>query len=196
MARPQEFNTAEALHKAMGVFWNKGYEGTSLADLLEATGLSKSSLYATFGDKRDLFLAAFDCYRAERTRELHLVLDNGKARKSIETFFRKIIEDARATTFSHGCMSTNQAVELAPHDPDVRRRVETDFQVIEDAFARTIQRGQVEGSIKSSVSPRNLARLLVVAFPGFQVMVRAGANAARLDDALATLLSNLDLPSK
>ena len=64
MARPQEFNTAEALYKAMGVFWSKGYEGTSLADLLEATGLSKSSLYATFGDKRDLFLAAFDCYRA------------------------------------------------------------------------------------------------------------------------------------
>uniref|UniRef100_UPI001CF1B65F TetR/AcrR family transcriptional regulator n=1 Tax=Hymenobacter terricola TaxID=2819236 RepID=UPI001CF1B65F len=67
MARPQEFDTAAALHKAMGVFWRKGYEATSLVNLLEATGLSKSSLYSSFGGKRALFLAAFDAYRQQRT---------------------------------------------------------------------------------------------------------------------------------
>jgi TetR/AcrR family transcriptional repressor of nem operon len=138
MARPQEFNTAEALHKAMAVFWKKGYEATSLVDLLAATGLSKSSLYATFGDKRGLFLAAFDAYRAERARELHEILEGKPARQVIETFFRKIIADAYAPEFAHGCMSTNQAVELAPHDTEIRGRVEADFLLIEDAFARTI----------------------------------------------------------
>ena len=60
MARLQEFNTEEALRKAMNMFWQKGYEATSLADLLEAMGLSKSSLYAAFGGNRELFIAAFD----------------------------------------------------------------------------------------------------------------------------------------
>ena len=60
MARPQEFDTTEALHQTMDVFCCKGFEATSLADLLKATGLSKSSLYATFGGKRELFVAAFD----------------------------------------------------------------------------------------------------------------------------------------
>ncbi len=192
MARPQEFNTADALDKAMKVFWNKGYEATSLVDLLSATGLSKSSLYGTFGDKRELFLAAYDAYRAERAREMDMILNKGPARSAIEAFFRKIVADAAAVELSSGCMSTNQAVEMAPHDPLVRNRVETDFQLIEDAFARTIERGQKDGSVRSPTSARTLARLLVVAFPGLQVMVRAGAAKPRLNDALDLLLSNLD----
>ncbi|AQV94168.1 TetR family transcriptional regulator [Cupriavidus necator] len=191
MARPQEFNTAEALHEAMGVFWEKGYEATSLADLLTATGLSKSSLYATFGGKRELFIAAFDAYRDERTREMHRVLGQGPARHAIEQFFRMIIEHAGAQTFCHGCMSTNQAVELAPHDPEIRQRVEEDFQCIEDALALTIERGKREGAVPSSADTRALASLLVVAFPGFQVMVRAGAGHTRMESALRLLLSNL-----
>jgi TetR/AcrR family transcriptional repressor of nem operon len=192
VARPQEFDTAEALHQAMGVFWRKGYEATSLVDLLEATGLSKSSLYGTFGGKRELFLAAFDAYREERARDMGRVLREGPARQAIETFFRTIIDVAQAAELSRGCMSINQAVELAPHDPEIQGRVEEDFQRIEDALTRTIERGQAEGSVKSTKDARELARLFVVAFPGLQVMMRAGGNKARLDDALRVILSNLD----
>lgn len=192
MARPQAFNTEEALHGALSVFWRKGYEATSLADLLAATRLSKSSLYATFGDKRSLFLAAFDAYRQARRREADHRFDTGPARQTIEAFFRSIIADAGAPGDCHGCMSINQAVELAPHDADIRGRVEADLQFIEDALARTIARGQAEGSVKSTRSARALARLMIVAFPGFQVTVRAGADRARLEDALGLLLANLD----
>jgi TetR/AcrR family transcriptional repressor of nem operon len=192
VARPQEFDTAEALHKAMGVFWRKGYEATSLVDLLEATGLSKSSLYGTFGGKRELFLAAFDSYREERTRDMGQILNQGSAREAIETFFRTIIDVAQASEFSRGCMSINQAVELAPHDPEIQGRVEEDFQRIEDALTYTIKRGQADGSVRSNKDARELARLFVVAFPGLQVMMRAGGNKPRLDDALRLILSNLD----
>jgi TetR/AcrR family transcriptional repressor of nem operon len=89
-------------------------------------------------------------------------------------------------------MSTNQAVELAPHDPEVRGRVEADFRLIEDALARTIERGQAEGSVMCEGDARELARLFVVAFPGFQVMVRAGSSRSRLEGALGLLLANLD----
>jgi TetR/AcrR family transcriptional regulator, transcriptional repressor for nem operon len=192
VARPQEFDTDDVLHRALGVFWRKGYEATSMVDLLAATGLSKSSLYGAFGGKRDLFLAAFDAYRAERTADLHRVLDSGSAREAIATFFRSIIADAVAPERTRGCMSTNQAVELAPHDPAVRDRVATDFQTIENALARAIERGQAEGSVVSTADSRRLARLLVVAFPGFQVMARAGTDPGRLEDALGLLLALLD----
>lgn len=192
MARPQEFDTAKALHQAMGVFWRKGYEATSLADLLEATGLSKSSLYGTFGSKRELFLAAFDAYREARTEDMLRVLDRGPARQAIETFFRMIIADAGAPEFQRGCMSINQAVEMAPHDPEVQGRVEEDFQRMEDALTRAIERGQEDGSVASTRDAGELARMLVLAFPGLQVMVRAGRDKTRLDETLKVLLSSLD----
>ncbi|KAA5602656.1 TetR/AcrR family transcriptional regulator [Blastochloris sulfoviridis] len=191
MVRPQEFNTAEVLDKALGLFRRKGFEATSMSDLLAATGLSRSSLYAAFGGKRDLFLAAFDAYRAERTAELNRNLDSRPAREAIETFFRSIIDSVHGPESSCGCMSTNQAVELAPHDAAIRSRIAADFQAIEDAFRRTIARGQAEGSIASARDAGAIARLLVVAFPGFQVMVRAGADPARLDAALKELLTLL-----
>lgn len=196
MVRPQGFDTADVLLKALGVFWRKGFEATSLADLLAATGLSKSSLYAAFGGKRELFLAVFDAYRAERTQDLNRTLDGRPARAAIEAFFRAIIDSSHGPESPCGCMSTNQAVELAPHDAAIRERIATDFQAIEDAFRRTIERGQAEGSIAPARDARAIARLLVVAFPGFQVMVRAGADPARLNAALAGLLALLDDPPR
>ena len=192
MARPQEFNTDEVLHQAMDVFWRKGYEATSMTDLLEAMGLSKSSLYAAFGGKRELFVAAFDAYREERRREMRQILERSPARQAIERFFRKIVTDAGNGDSSRGCMSINQAVETAPRDPEVRTRVIQDFALIEDTLTRTIERGQAEGSVKSADDARNLARLLVLAFPGLQVLARAGGDLARLDETLNLLLSMLD----
>jgi TetR/AcrR family transcriptional repressor of nem operon len=123
---------------------------------------------------------------------MHQVLEHGPARQAIETFFRKIIPDARSPEGSLGCMSTNQAVEQAPHEPKIRKRVEEDFQLIEDALTRTLERGQDDGSVGSKRDARELARLFVVAFPGFHVMVRAGVDRSRLEDALRLLLANLD----
>lgn len=192
MARPQEFSTADVLRQAMDVFWCKGFEATSMADLLEATGLSKSSLYATFGGKRELFIAAFDAYRAERAQEMQQILALGSARDAIEQFFRKIVTDAGNGNTSRGCMSINQAVEMAPYDSDIRRRVFDDLALIEEALAHAIERGQAEGSVKSAQPARNLARLLVLGFPGLQVISRAGGDRKQLDETLNLLLSILD----
>jgi TetR/AcrR family transcriptional repressor of nem operon len=192
MARPQAFNTEEVLHKAMEVFWSKGYESTSLVDLLNATKLSKSSLYATFGGKRDLFLAAFDKYRKNREQEISQALDRGSGREGIEHFFYMIIEGARTSDFSNGCMSINQAVEMAPHDSDVCTRVKQDFQAMEKFLTQAIERGRADGSVKGCKTAHELARILVVAFPGLQVMVRAKCDTERLNEALTLLLSLLD----
>lgn len=192
MSRPQAFDTSQALHQAMGVFWRKGYEATSLTDLLTATGLSKSSLYATFGSKRDLFLAAFDAYRQARARDGHRLLQQQPARPAIEAFFHSLFADVNAVEPALGCMSINQAVELAPHDAEVRQRVVQDLQLIEEALTRAVERGQQEGTVTSTRPARELAQLLVLAFPGLQMMARAGYSRPQLDAALHLLLSHLD----
>ncbi len=192
MSRYQEFDTKEALHQAMKLFWHNGYEATSIADLLKATGLSKSSLYATFGGKRDLFLAAFDAYRNARREEADMMLSQSPAREGVRHFYQIILEGAKADEFTNGCMSINQAVEMAPHDEDVRVRVKQDFQCMEKMLTKTIERGRIDGSIKGRKTPRELARILVTAFPGLQVMVRARCDHERLDEAFNLVLSLLD----
>jgi TetR/AcrR family transcriptional repressor of nem operon len=193
MGRPQEFDTAEVLGRSMRLFWSKGYEATSLADILEATGLSKSSLYATFGDKRSLFLAAFNSYRSERLCRLREALEDGRsARESIEGFFRCSVARAVESPRPAGCMTANEAIELGPHDANVQRLVAEDFQAVEDAFAQTIERGQAEGSIASREDPRKLAGFLTVGFQGLQVMARARVDRAQLDDAVTVMLRALD----
>lgn len=162
-----------------------------MADLLLATGLSKSSLYATFKSKRDLFLAAFDDYRQGRARDMLKMLSDDPARAAIEKFFHMVISDVW-TCNGEGCMTINQAVELAPNDAEVAIRVREDFVGMEKAFAKTIARGQKEGSIATSMSALDLARLFVVAFPGLQVMVRAGCEAADIEARLTALLAVLD----
>jgi TetR/AcrR family transcriptional repressor of nem operon len=191
MSRPQEFDTQAALSQAMLVFWRKGYEATSLADLLGATGLSKSSLYATFHSKRDLFLTAFDDYRQTRAKFMFSMLNETPAREAIEKFFRMVVSDS--WTFNgEGCMSINQAVELAATDADVATRVRADLLGMEKMFTKTIERGHREGSVALTMPALDLARVLVLAFPGLQVMVRAGCEACDIDARLTALLAILD----
>jgi TetR/AcrR family transcriptional regulator, transcriptional repressor for nem operon len=193
MARPQEFDTGQALRSAMLVFWSKGYEAASLADILTATGLSKSSLYATFGDKRSLFLAAFEAFRKERMAHLHQALEDGcPARQSSERFFRGAVAHVTGPAQLCGSMTVNQAVELAPHDADVQKLVAEAFRAIEDALAHAIERGQADGSIASREDPRKLARFLVVGLGGVEVMARAKSERVRLDDAVTVMMAALD----
>jgi TetR/AcrR family transcriptional repressor of nem operon len=193
MARPQEFEISEVLQSAMNVFWSKGYEATSLKDILEATGLSKSSLYASFGDKRELFLTTFDAYRRERLRHLHLILNDGQpARLSIESFFRQILTRSQDEACARGCMTANEAVELAPRDREIQRLVAEDFHAIEDAFAQAIARGQTDGSIANCQEPRTLAQFLLVGLQGLQVMMRAQTDCTRLAESVTVMLIALD----
>lgn len=192
MARPREFDERDALLQAMRLFWGQGYEATSLADLLKATGLSKSSLYDTFGSKRELFLAAFEVYRLERMRMLDGYLKSeSTAFASIRAFFEMVVEHARLDERPFGCMSCNEAVEFGPHDAEVQQLVERDFLGIEDALTDAIERGKADGSIPRSKNARKLARFLTVTHQGLQIMARSKADVGRLDDALAVMLEAL-----
>lgn len=193
MARTQEFDRNEVLQAAMTLFWSKGYEATSLADLLQATGLSKSSLYASFGDKRTFFLEAFELYRKQRLATLDRILDTGpSARQALENMLWQVALYTMQSDDACGCMVANEAVELGPHDANIRLLVLADFQEVEDRIYRSLQQAQLEGSVSTDKDARSLARFMIVTLQGIQVMARANSDRDRLIDSVKLMLSLLD----
>jgi len=176
----------------MAVFWEKGYEATSLADLMAATALSKSSLYGSFGGKRDLFLAAFDIYRQDRKRDMIHLLSSEPARKGIVDFYESLFANLHSATAHNGCMSVNQAVEMAPRDLEVKAMVVKDFQTIHEALCLAIKRGQADGSVENLSEADDIASILVLAFPGLQLMARNGVSAEVMTHNLNVLMAHLD----
>ncbi len=124
MTRPREFTITEALEKAMRLFWSQGYEATSLNDLTAAMELSKSSLYATFGGKRELFLSTIDFYVSTViAREAPSVIErSGGGKAGIEALFRHFLENFVGGIDPRGCYLNNCAVEMAGKDSSCAKR--------------------------------------------------------------------------
>src|SRR6202023_2269994 len=124
MARPREFDVDIALDRAMEVFWSKGYEATSLDDLCEVTGLSRSSLYATFGSKRNLLLRSVDRYVEQRTPRIAAVLAQPlPIRDAFAALLREFIDQIVAGPGRRGCFLGNCAAELPRGDRTALARV-------------------------------------------------------------------------
>src|SRR4051812_39434789 len=193
MGRPREFNADEALDRALHVFWTKGYAATSMQDLLEAMGLSKSSFYEFFGNKHDVFMAALRRYGDREAARLGACVGSGGcARRLIEVQLRSVIERSTGEGDRRGCLTVNCAVELAPHDSVIGTAVAAHLDCMEELYHRLIARGQSEGAIARRHDPRALARYLVNALCGLQVMAKAGRDAAALNDTVSTILTALD----
>jgi len=190
MARPQEFDTDEAVEQALAVFRRKGYAESSLADLLAATGLSKSSLYATFGSKHALFLRAFDHYRAQRRRLAVNDLREVPAGAGLEAYCRRIL---RQVFEQPPCLLLRQSIESRDDDPEVRERVHADFAELVAAFRQTIARGQADGSIGCTQPAEQLAQSLAVSIIGMMALGGTGLPPQTGDTALTALMDRLQL---
>lgn len=192
MSRSQEFDRATVMEKAMERFWKNGYEATSMAELLAATGLSRSSLYAEFGSKLGIFNLVYDQYRARRTQHLNEILARYPAPEGIRRFFGEIAQAAAGDPASFGCMSTNQAVELARVDETVRQKVRSDYAQLEERLYEYLLEGQVNGTVPASADVAAATSALVTAFSGFQLAVRGGLDRSRLTRTLDYLMHPLD----
>lgn len=193
MARPREFDANDALERAMDVFWTRGYAATSLVDLTDAMGISKSSLYETFGNKRDLFLAALDHYAQSRVGQMVAVLEGDRpGREAIAAVLATLVERALAGRTRSGCFLANCASEVAPHDPDTRRLVAAALGRMERAFHSAVARAQAEGAIAPGRNARALARFLVAVANGLQVLGKAGFGRETLENVVGVALAALD----
>jgi len=191
MARPREFNADEALNQAMAVFWAKGYDGTSLSDLTDAMGISKSSLYDTFGSKHELFIAAVERYK-ETAQASGLAILEGDlpGREAIETVFHDFV--AHATSDRMGCFLNNCAVEVAGRDAEAESCVRQGLARLVAGFAAALCRGQEAGDIARTHDVPALAQYLTAAFQGIVVMSKADASRKELKDMVRVTLSALD----
>ena len=136
VARPREFDEAEALEAAMCCFWAKGYEATSTRELAEQMGLAGASLYNAFGDKRSLYRRALDHYLQQSVHERVRRLEaTKKPLPAIRAFFAEIIERSVTDRQRRGCMLVNSALEVAPHDNEIRKVVSEELIYIESFFA-------------------------------------------------------------
>ncbi|MDA1090095.1 MAG: TetR/AcrR family transcriptional regulator [Proteobacteria bacterium] len=192
MARPREFDTTEALSQAMQVFWTKGYEATSLCDLLDAMGLSKSSFYDTFGCKHEVFLATIEHYKKTMTAQFSGVAGlDSPARKLIESMFDRAVNRMAEAGGQRGCYLNNCAVEVALHDPKAAKLIDGGISLMEDAFFSLVLRGQSEGDIATDKDARALARFLTSSLNGLLVIGKANPDRETLTDICKTTLSVL-----
>lgn len=193
MPRPKEFNPEEALEKAMQVFWRKGYEATSMEDLLTAMDLNRGSLYDTFGDKHQLFLKAMDRYCGRLVGERLKMLDQpGPALAAIRTFIGTMSEGLLMDSSRKGCLLVNTVMELAPHEKEIGTRVARFVSQVEETFFRVLSRAKQQKELRKDHDPRSLARYLTSMMQGVVVMHKSGASEEAVRDIVKTGLSILD----
>jgi TetR/AcrR family transcriptional repressor of nem operon len=192
MARPREFDTLDALDRAMELFWTKGYEATSLQDLIDGMTVSKSSFYDTFGSKHDLYVMSLGRY-------IETVLAGAVARlesdepghQAILGVFDRLVRELTTPAGARGCFLDNGAVELALDDAQVRRQVETGRVRLTRAFRRAVRRGQADGSIAGHDS-RALSRYLMNVRHGLIVTAKTRPRRRSLEATVRLSLGVLD----
>lgn len=193
MARPKEFDVEEALEAAMMAFWERGYEATSVTDLTRAMGVQKASLYATYGDKHRLFLAALERYARAEAEELKAKLSKPQARAAIHGVFSSATSCGNVRSCRRGCFLVNTMTEVAPHDPVVAAVLKRAVDRTEKLFAETLERGKSQQEFPADLDVKANARILVSALYGIAVLKKLDPAHPRLvetSEAAARLLES------
>lgn len=192
MARPKSFERDDVLDRAIEAFWCKGYEATSIQDLVAEMGINRGSLYATFGDKHALFLAAIERYYGRSlAATCHDLASHERARDGIESAIRSLATGTTRDRRRRGCLMTNSAVELAPHCRDTAKTVAEYYRRTEDAFFDALVRARAQGDLDSPTGDRSLARFITCTLQGLQVVSKVSTDRQAIDDIVGVLIAAL-----
>lgn len=193
MARPREFDADAAVEKAMHAFWSRGYKATSVDDLCVVTGLSRSSLYAAYGGKRELLHRSLARYEAEAVARIEAALNKPlPVREAIAGFVGELIDRIVAGPGRAGCFIGNCAAELAGQDRATAARVRQSLAHIEATFRDALARAQACGEIAARADVDSLARFLVSGIQGLRLVGKANPDRAALTDIAAVMLRCID----
>ena len=190
MARPKAFDTTDALDAAVGVFWARGYEATSVQDLVDALGVNRASLYATFGGKAQLFAAAMDRYSERVQAEIGAHLQPPRAgREAVAGYLGALIAVATKPGAPGGCLVLNTAVGCTTAPPALLARAAGTVRQAEEKLYGALKR---DPKLASRGDLRSLARFFAAQSHGLTVLARTGAKAAQLNEAADIALRVLD----
>lgn len=194
MARTREFDEEKVLDAAMQLFWEKGYEATSLSDLTSRMGIQRPSIYSTFGDKRELFETSLRKYTMARAAEMRTRLAGiASVKEAFLTFFAEIVdEEYNAERLSRGCFCINTMVELAPHDEKFEILTREHQMYLSVIFQENIERGMRSGELNPSLDAKAVAQALIVSLIGLTVFMKSRPNRSFIDNSIRVTLSLLD----
>ena len=169
----KSFDLDTALDRAIKIFWARGYEGTSMADLVDQMGINKGSLYNAFGSKQELFTKALLKYdRDNRQKKLEELEAFDDPVKAITKFFDGLIEESLADKEQKGCLLFNTALELPNQTHEVHEVVGFAINDLEAFFIRQIKSGQKRGELSKALKPNSTAKSLIALIVGFRVLCR------------------------
>jgi AcrR family transcriptional regulator len=190
--RPKSFDPDVVLEQAMQVFWQRGYEASSLQDLMAATGLSKSSLYQTYANKQALFEAAFCNYWEQRSRELRArLLEAPSPREFLRGWLLSVLDDVGADGNPRGCMLVNVANEFSQADPAVAELLRRGVERIRQVLREGLQRAQACGELSPAADVDALASYLHCVMSGLRTQVKAGVAKPAIEAVVELTMNTL-----
>lgn len=193
MGRPLEFDPDQALDTAMRLFWRSGYEMTSTQDLLNELGLSKSSLYQTFGSKQQLFERCLLHYQETLATEMRAALAQAASGKSfLQGLLLAMAEDSTGRAGMRGCLLLNTAAEFAQREPEIAVAVSCGLAALTAIIEEAVRQGHVDGSIRNSGDPGDLARYLMTGIAGLKTLIKGGMRQQEIRTVVHMLLQRLE----
>lgn len=173
MPRARSYDRIRLLDRAVRVFWEKGYAGTSIRDLVEATGVQRYGLYESFGDKRGLFLSALERYHDTVIAGLLRELERpGAALPEILSFLDRLARTAERPGAARGCLLCNTAAELGEDDSEAAARVDAYSRRLSRAFRAALIRARSLGQVPEDLNAERLSRFLTGIVVGGSVQAR------------------------
>jgi TetR/AcrR family transcriptional repressor of nem operon len=189
--RTKEFDPDVALGRALDAFWERGYEKTSMQDLVDRMGIGRRSLYDTFGDKHSLFLKALHRYAVEREAEQRATIDNAAdARAAVQALLETAVLGGAVQ--HRGCLTVNTATEATIDDAESCAVIQRQLSDGREILREVIERGQRDGTISAARDAATLTTVVFNAWLGLRVRVRTGIGAEDLMTDVATVLTLLD----
>ena len=180
--RPRAFDVDRALDRAAVVFWTRGFAATSLDDLCGAMGIARPSLYAAFGDKQSLYLAALERFRSHMAGLYVQAIRKGKTvRARVLAFMRAAIEHYTSGDVARGCMAVCTATADAVAEPRIREALANIVRELDDAYAVSLRIARERGELAPTADITTLAHLLAATQHTLAVRARAGVSKAELD---------------
>ena len=189
MAGVKQFDRNDVLDRAMALFWRRGYEATSIRDLVTATGINRGSIYATFGDKKGLFLAVLDHYGEKIAKPLMAELGDPDPNRAIRRMLDSIVTRTSDPRYPRGCLNTNTSLECPNSGDQITRKIAEGFGRQESAIYGVLRGAQIEGSLSSGVDTRAVARFFLAVAQGLNVVNKAVADPEILKDVVRVAMT-------
>ncbi len=189
--RPLAFNQDEALDKALNVFWARGYEGASMAELTEALGINKPSIYAAFGNKEELFRKALTRYTTGPAAFVGEAMKEPSARLVVEKFLMRAVEFFCDKSTPNGCMIVQGALTCGQSSSAIQQELIAYRSRIETMLTKRFELAKTQDDLPPSLNTKQLAKYIATIHQGMSVQATSGATREELTAIVEIALKNL-----